>query len=174
MYYLGIDCSLRSSGLALYREESGYETYLIKTSSKEQEGPRLEHIFNQFNSIVKGKNILIACMEGPSYHSVNKSFSMGAAYGIYKLACSILNIELIILPPTKLKKYMCGKGTASKNNMVSACNSIFNLGLVSDDKADAVACCSVAREVKSYEPLNLPGTRAALEVVMDVRSSQHS
>jgi Holliday junction resolvasome RuvABC endonuclease subunit len=174
MYYLGIDCSLRSSGIALYSDESGYETYLIKTNSKEQEGSRLEHIFNEFNAIVKGKDIQIACMEGPSYHSVNKSFSMGAAYGIYKLACSLLNIELIILPPTKLKKYMCGKGSASKGNMVSACNAMFKLGLVSDDKADAVACCSVAREVGSSLPLNLPGTRAALEIVTDVRASQRS
>ena len=162
---------MRSSGIAFFSPDAGYTTQLIRTSSKEPEGLRLSHIFNEFNRVVKDKSIEMACMEGPSYHSVNKSFSMGAAYGIYKLVCAQQGIPLTIVPPTKIKKYATGKGHASKVDIIRSCTELFSSDNLSDDEADALACCSIAREIASDKVLNLPKTRAALEVIMSIKPS---
>lgn len=157
--------------MALYSETEGYLSTLIKTKSRDPDGVRLKHIFNEFTRIVKGKNVQMACMEGPSYHSVNKSFSMGEAYGVFKLCCSILDIPLVIVPPTKIKKYISGSGHASKSKVISSCNSVLGITTASDDIADAIACCTIARELGASEVVNIPKTRAALEVVTSIVSS---
>ena len=110
-------------------------------------------------------------MEGPSYSSVNKSFSMGAAYGIFKLVCSIQGIPLMIVPPTKIKKYFSGSGHSKKSKMMESCYTHLGLRVSSDDVADALACCSLARDSYSRGALNTPGTRASLEVVMSTEDA---
>jgi Holliday junction resolvasome RuvABC endonuclease subunit len=164
--FLGIDCSLSNTGIALYNKRDGYHIVdTISTSSKELEGDRLKHIFNELSSIVKNKRIRLAVMEGPSFSSINRGFSMGAAYGIVKLVCSIHDIKLIEVPPKRLKKYFAGKGTATKEDMVRSATSM-GLADITHDEADAVACCTLALDIR-YKTCT-PSTRAALEVMADL------
>ena len=166
--FLGIDCSLSSTGVALYNKREGYHLVdTISTSSKEIEGDRLKHIFNELSAIVKDKRIRLAVMEGPSFSSINRGFSMGAAYGVVKLVCSIHDIELIEVPPKRLKKYFAGRGTATKEDMIRSAASLGITG-ISHDEADAVACCTLAVDIR-YKTCT-PSTRAALEVMSNLEA----
>jgi Holliday junction resolvasome RuvABC endonuclease subunit len=167
MNVLGVDCSLTSTGIAMYNAKKGYHTVTrIVTKSGVPEGDRLALIFNQFSSIVKGKLISLVVMEGPSFASTNRSFSMGAAYGVIKMVCSMEGIRLVEIPPLKLKKYFTGKGTAGKGTMLDTALSL-RISVSNHDEADAAACCCLARDI--MHSTNTPGTRAALEVINTVK-----
>jgi Holliday junction resolvasome RuvABC endonuclease subunit len=127
-----------------------------------KEGARLEYIFNHISKIVKGKRIKLAVMEGPAFQATNRSYSMGEAYGIHKLVCSLNRIKLHIVPPCKLKKYFTGKGHGSKSAMIKAATDIGYSG-TSDDEADSMACSILARDI--HLKTNTPGRRASLEVL---------
>jgi Holliday junction resolvasome RuvABC endonuclease subunit len=106
-------------------------------------------------------------MEGPSFASTNRSFSMGAAYGVIKLVCSMHDVKLVTVPPLKLKKYFTGKGSAGKGKMVDTALSL-SIKVTNHDEADAAACCCLAKDI--IEGSNTPGTRGSLEVINTLRS----
>jgi Holliday junction resolvasome RuvABC endonuclease subunit len=160
---LGVDCSLTSTGIAMYNPSQGFHLVTrITTKSGSPEGDRLAHIFNEFTAIVKDKIISLVVMEGPSFASTNRSFSMGAAYGIIKLVCSIHSIKLVEIPPMSLKKYFTGKGTSGKGKMLDTA-LYHRIQVTNHDEADAAACCCVAKDLQLGS--NTPGTRSALEVI---------
>jgi len=101
-------------------------------------------------------------MEGPAYNATTKAFSMGEAYGTFKLACSQENIPLIIASPTQLKKYFTGASGASKHRMIAAAREEGYAG-DSDDLADALGCAKLAKDV--FSGTNDMGRRSSLEVI---------
>ena len=164
MNFLGIDASLRASGITLKSTDPQYK--LIKPPSKLKGGDRLAYIYNQTENLIKDINVDLAVMEGPAYGAITKAFSMGEVYGIYKLICSMQNIQLIIVPPLQIKKYFTGDGSAGKKRMVNRANTLGYVG-TSDDIADSMACSFLAKDV--FKDENSMSTRAALEVVRDLR-----
>ena len=165
MYFLGIDASVRSSGIALLgpEKEDTLQYKLIETHSDCKGGRLLHAIYAEAKRFIGEETILCAIMEGPSYASMTKQFSMGEVYGIFKFLCFELDIDLKIASPTQLKKYLAGSATSTKEGMVRKAMSILGYQGTSDDIADALAAACLARDI--YKKENTPGTRKSLEVI---------
>ena len=170
MLFLGIDASLNSSGLVLYNEE--YVQYkLIKPNRKFKEGKRLSYIYSEIKDLIESVHIHLGVMEGPAYNATTKAFSMGEAYGVFKLACAQENIPLVIASPTQLKKYFTGASGASKYRMIIAARREGYTG-DSDDLADALGCAMLAKDIHNNS--NHMNRRSALEVVHTLRTKMHT
>ena len=163
-YVVGIDASARSTGVVIMCASSAPEEYLIK-SPRLKEGARLKRIYSEFRKMLENKAVVMAVMEGPSYHSTNKPFTLGEVYGIFKLVCSQEGIPLVVVPPRALKKYAVGSGSAKKEAMVSKAKE---QGCLSDshDVADAWFAARIALDV--VDGRSASKERAAQEVVHSI------
>lgn len=118
--FVGIDASLRSTGLVWFKEGYCPQGSLVVPPTKLGDYS-LEYIDRHFNEwLDHWTDIKMAAIEGPSINSVNKPFEMGAAYGIYKLGLQKRKIPYTIVPPKSLKKYFAGSGSADKAAMAAA------------------------------------------------------
>jgi crossover junction endodeoxyribonuclease RuvC len=77
-----------------------------------------------------------------------------------------MEVPTVIVPPTSLKKYATGNGSASKERMVKAAQKEFTSSVTSDDIADALWLAHLAEGVGA-EP---PRTRKQLEVIHGIRN----
>lgn len=144
--FIGIDASLRSSGVVVLREEcSPLQVRIAPPPSLGEKS--YAYIFDNFDALMKliGGGASMAAIEGPSFNSMNRPFDMGAAYGVFKVLLTKYKVPFVTVPPKSLKKYMTGNGAASKETMVLYAN---NMGLDSkqEDIADAFALSLVAKD----------------------------
>jgi Holliday junction resolvasome RuvABC endonuclease subunit len=143
--FIGIDASLRSSGVVVLRSDSS--PLQVRIAPPLSLGEKsYAYMYDNFDALLKlvGK-VDMAALEGPSFNSMNRPFDMGAAYGVFKILLAQYKIPFVTVPPKSLKKYMTGNGAASKDTMVLYAN---NLGLDSkqEDIADAFALSLVAKD----------------------------
>lgn len=127
---------------------------------------KLEVLFDALTRLVRVHRPILAVMEGPSYNSTNKPFSLGEAYGICKLVLQQNGVPLVIVAPKALKKFATGRGTAAKEAMVKSAGES---GCPSDqhDICDAWMAARLAQDILSGQACS--GTRAAEEVVALLR-----
>ena len=79
-------------------------------------------------------------MEGYSMGSRHgKTFDIGELGGMFKLEASQYEMEILIVPPATLKKWVTGKGNADKKQMKAAVRKRWKYDFKSDDECDAVA-----------------------------------
>jgi Holliday junction resolvasome RuvABC endonuclease subunit len=90
---------------------------LIKPK-KLRDSARLGYIHHNLTEFLKDKAIYMGVLEAPSYGSVHKEFILGEVLGVIKLALIQLDILSIAIPPTQLKMFLTGKGTATKEAMI--------------------------------------------------------
>ena len=77
-------------------------------------------------------------MEDYSYGSTGRfTFTAGELGGAIKLFCHEHNIQLIIIAPTLLKKYVCGKGNAKKEQMLLQCYKRYGKEFHNNNLCDA-------------------------------------
>jgi Holliday junction resolvasome RuvABC endonuclease subunit len=134
----GIDYSISSPAAAYYNgpkldpKISNFQFYSLseyKIPSNKQfhyyphepyssEIERFSNISDWILSIVKKLTPEIIAIEGYSMGSKGKTFNIGEVTGILKHKLWIEGYELIIVPPTVIKKFGTGKGNAKKEQMV--------------------------------------------------------
>ena len=165
MISLGIDASPRSTGLSLISEDESSVKNIVP--KKLYEGERLDFIYNSALDFISDNDIDLCVMEGPAYFATTKAFSMGEVYGIFKLAIKLeIGCPLIVLSPKELKKYLCGRGDATKFAMVTQAQK---LGCPSSQED---ICDSWAAALLGYDVLtdsNTPNTRASKEITSRYR-----
>lgn len=175
VYSLGIDASLRSTGLTIISARGKGFVKNIKPGNL-KDGARLQFIHEEtlswLDSIdIDTSEIGIAIMEGPAYSANTKAFSMGEAYGLFKFLCaSEFCLEPLTPSPKELKKYLTGSGDAKKPKM-KAFAGILGCPSKQEDICDSWAAGLLGWDVLNYS--NTPGTRAALEIITKVRK-EHS
>lgn len=128
---LGLDQSLVETGY--YFDLNNYGT--IKTKTKGTE--RLIEIRNKLKIIIESIKPTIIVMENYSFGTKGMGFYMGELGGMIKILCHDLNIKLIIILPTHLKKFMTGKGNSEKSLMLLSVYKNYNLDTHNDNIADA-------------------------------------
>ena len=165
---LGIDASVRSSGIALIN--SGDVVVKNIRPKKLKGSERLHYIYTEFVEFLKDKpSPDIILMEGPSFSSTNKPYMMGEVYGLYKLACfSMFSKEILLPTPKELKKFLAGTGDATKKSMTASATRM-GCTTTQEDVCDAFAAALLGMDI--LQDRNTPGTRKALEVVSKYRSS---
>lgn len=114
----------------------------------------------------------IVVMEGPSFFSTNKPFTMGEVYGAFKLAIySLYNTEINIVSPKQLKKYLAGSGDATKAQMQKAA---IKLGCPSSQHDICDSYSAALLGIDLLQNTNTPGTRKALEILTQLRKQDLS
>tara|TARA_Y100001973_G_C5181948_1_gene325420 strand:+ start:1334 stop:1864 length:531 start_codon:yes stop_codon:yes gene_type:complete len=175
VYSLGIDASLRSTGLSIISAEGKGFVKNLKPA-KLKDGARLQFMHEEtllwLDSIdIDTSEIGIAIMEGPAYSANTKAFSMGEAYGLFKFLCaSEFCLEPITPSPKELKKYLTGSGDAKKPKM-KAFAGVLGCPSKQEDICDSWAAGLLGWDV--LHGSNTPGTRAALEIITKIKK-EHS
>lgn len=145
--FLGVDQSIRSSGLAVIEATGTYEPKHLGTiePKKLKDAPRLKFIRDALQEVVRTFPIKQAALEGYSIASVNRSFDLGEVGGLVRLCLLDNGIPFIVVPPTSLKLFVTGNGQASKEQMQRAVLAKWNQNITQDDACDAYGLAHAAR-----------------------------
>lgn len=151
--FVGIDQSYGGFGLAILRHDGTEETHLWKFPSKGSDAERLLRISDKLFSNLCWE-ISVGSLDIPCYFAI-EGYAHGAKFnreklgelgGTVKMAIhSASGKDPIIIPPTVLKKFMTGKGTASKEAMVAAVQE-YNSDITDHNVADAYALALYIKE----------------------------
>lgn len=164
--YVGIDPSLRSSGFAVLQENQVLCTCILNAPKKKGTA-RLATIRDLFLEHLP-PSVAGACIEGPSYGSVNRADDLGQLRGMFLLALFDAKIPTTIIPPTVLKKF-ASRGDASKSRMVLSAEEEFGITVTSDDTADALWLARLAQALTEDTHL----TRRQLETIKGIRNPKN-
>ncbi len=160
--YIGIDQSYSGFGFAVYCHPSEiYETKWARWEAKKfrSQSDRLDKIFRDVQMMLSGVycsfgGISAVAMEGYSHGSKFQREALGELGGVVKLAITeIAGVRQwrhpIIVPPPTLKKYVTGKGTASKQEMIDTVARRYGAIFYDDNLADAYALARFAATLRS-------------------------
>ncbi|MFI6477387.1 hypothetical protein ACIBH1_05605 [Nonomuraea sp. NPDC050663] len=164
-----LDLSLTSTGIANYHSsanEAWTDTIKVKTAGHE----RLRDISNQIFDLVCMANLV--AVEGPSYGSGTTSRQAGhhERAGLwwhitYRLWRN--EIPFAVIPPASLKKYIAGRGNASKDEVLLATARRYPSVAVKDNnQADALVMLAMTLDHLGRPLAVVPAThRGALDGV---------
>lgn len=134
--YIGIDQSY--SGFAITAlNGTGYKATVYKSDKRGID--RLRDIQAHMLDIIVNYTIIDAAMEGYAFGSQMANM-LGELGGMVKLTLLEFGIYPLIVPPTNLKKYTCGKGTGvSKSQMLMYAYKNWGVEFNDDNAADSYA-----------------------------------
>lgn len=167
--FLGIDQSLRSTGLAVV-DAAGVSLFtgIITPGAKLKGTARLAHIRSGVQELfISYPAIQFAAIEGYSYGSAGRVFELGEVGAVIRMALHDAGVPFLVVSPSSLKKFVSGNGASKKEQMRQAVIKKWGVDLPQDDECDAFGLAQVARAVR----LNRGTTRAELEVLKDLRST---
>jgi len=165
--YLGIDQSLRSSGVVVVDGSNDLIWREAVTPKKLMGVARLAFIRNALRRIIKRDPPIYAALEGYSIESVNRSFDLGELGGLVRLVLHDAGIPFLVVAPTQLKQFITGNGQATKEKMRQAVLDKWGMDFEQDDECDAFGLAQVARAIH----MNIGSTRAQLEVLKKLRDT---
>jgi crossover junction endodeoxyribonuclease RuvC len=167
MFFLGVDQSLTSPGLALVDGETGQLHAVRNLKNKLRGVERLAYIREELVKFLTDQKPVFAALEGYSIRSVNRPFDLGEVGGLVRLALYDASIPFIVVAPTQLKKFVTGDGDASKEKVQEWLRKKWNVDLSQDDQADAFGLAQVARVYRTRQTTY----RSELEVVTTIEAS---
>lgn len=155
---IAIDQSLRETGICI----NGGIFHLLKyTTHKYNSYQALFNLKKDFSEFLDICTFTHAVLEGFSYHSVNKSFTLGGVQAIIIVCLIEKNIPFLIVTPQQLKMFIVGKDSATKEEVMEKVNNIYSLKLKNDNLSDALALYHICR----YKLEEKFETRKQLEIL---------
>jgi|AntRauTorckE6833_2_1112554.scaffolds.fasta_scaffold12824_7 Holliday junction resolvasome RuvABC endonuclease subunit len=165
MNFIGIDQSMRHTGVCLLSKHDEPKLWLIEPEHK---GPvLLGYIFDRIAGILDVTTPVAAAVEGGSFGSRGRLFDLGEVHGVVMLALLQARTSIVDVAPSQLKKFQTGKSGARKEWMVEAANDFLGYEIDDDNLADAVGLARIARAVHLQDAT----TRAEAEVVHKLTNS---
>lgn len=150
---VGLDLSLTGTGVA---DSDGTRT--IKSNAKIAIEPRLNAILGEVKSYT-GDNADLVIIEGLAFASqTGKVAERGALHFMVRVYLWEVGIPFAICPPTVLKKYLTGKGNASKDEMMFAGARAFTWveKTLNNNENDALAMYAMAMERIGQPIIDVP------------------
>jgi crossover junction endodeoxyribonuclease RuvC len=147
---VGLDLSLTSTGLATLPDHA----IRIQTTAKDwpDEVRRIGHIWDEVWLQMFGHATPrpLVVIEGLSYGKVlGSAFTRAGLHYVVRLELDRLGCPVVVVPPTTLKKFVTGKGNASKELMVSTVAKRTGRLISSDDVADALGLLAFGCELEN-------------------------
>jgi len=166
--YLGIDQSLRSSGVVVVGASNDLIYRGTVTPGKLLGVTRLACIRDSLRDVLAAEpDICYAAIEGYSIESVNRSFDLGELGGLVRLVLHDAGIPFVVVAPKSLKQFVSSDGSATKELMREAVLKKWGMDFEQDDECDAFGLAQLARSFH----LNTGTTRAELEVLKKLRDT---
>lgn len=162
---IGLDISLNATGVCIVHgdptKQAGHGLYvrakLIDVGKKLRGPERLSVVTNQVWRLVEqwrlAKPGALFVIEGYAY-SASHAHSMGELGGCIRKTIWEHGGNILVVPPTTLKKFVTGKGNGDKNLMLKHVYKRWGYDAEDDNQCDAFACAV----------LGLLDTRALLEL----------
>lgn len=152
--WIGLDQSYSGFGVVKLDNEGDTQTQLWKFPPKGSDGMRLGDIYvilvTFFTQCQNAYDEVHVAMEGYANGRTFNREKMGELGGIVKMShATVFGTDPTILPPTSLKKFVTGKGTASKDDMVSAVQSKWSKDVTNNNIADAYGLAVYMKTQKS-------------------------
>ena len=145
MEYVGIDLSLRGTGLARLTEDGGYiGSKVIKP--KYRGYVRLAEIRDKIIvELPLSPRDCKICIEGYSYMSSNSAtFPMGELGGVVRLMLVERGYLAYLVPPSSLKKFVTSKGNAPKDLMILKTYKKYGWEFSNNNECDAFGLAQMA------------------------------
>lgn len=159
MNFIGIDTSMRHTGVCLLRKNDEPMLWLIEP---DVDGPALlTYIYDRLCGILEVGQPRLAAIEAGSYGSRGRLFDLGEVHGVAMLALWQAQVECVDVAPTQLKKFQTGKSGAKKEWMIEAATEFMGREIEDDNLADAIGLARIAKAVHLQEA----STRAEAAVV---------
>jgi crossover junction endodeoxyribonuclease RuvC len=167
--YLGIDQSLRSTGVALVDAKGSVVYTGTVTPGKLTGVERLAYIrrgLQEALAVVEGSPVFHAALEGYSYGSTGSLCELGEVGAVARLLLYDAGISFVVVAPAQLKQFVTGNGQAKKEDVRQAVLKKWGIDIDQDDECDAFGLAQLA---KSFH-LNSGTTRPELEVLKKLRA----
>jgi crossover junction endodeoxyribonuclease RuvC len=143
MLYIGIDPSYSSTGLIILNDDAKIvkqETYKFNKKGVDTEDRLImvkEKLIDPVINLHDG-DIIKVCMEGPSYSSKGSHvLQMGALNFFIRYWFRVGGVDITILTPNELKKFVTGKGNCKKDLILLKVFQKWGIEFTCDDLADA-------------------------------------
>ena len=146
---LGIDPSLRGTGLAVVKAQSGNHHLLnsqtVRLSTKASMPNCLGEIFSKVSSVIQDFDVSLVALEQTIYvQNFQTAQVLGAARGAAIAAAAVLEKPVFEYPPLRVKQAVVGYGRASKHQVARTVKQLLAMeNVLAFDEADAagVALC---------------------------------
>lgn len=149
--WVGFDQSYSGFGIVILTPVES-KSFLWKFPPTGSDGMRLGDIYASLVTLLTRiqdtYDEVHVAMEGYANGKTFNREKMGELGGVVKLAhATVFGFDPEIVPPTTLKKFVTGKGTASKDDMIAAVNSKWDTTVTNNNIADAYGLAEYARSL---------------------------
>jgi len=144
---VGIDQSAKHTGICALAMDGSVQYLQLIEPKKLKDYLRLAFVRKELNTILAAYSPSVTVMEGYSYSSTNKKFILGEIGAVTKLAIYDAGSELFIAAPKQLKKFVTGRGTATKPQVIKSVGRRWGETITDDNLADAYGLAQIAREI---------------------------
>lgn len=175
MKVIGLDLSLTSTGAVVLspgecqgkaQGDPYTESLIIKSKYKGE--ARLEHLREQTMTLVSLNQPDLIVIEGYAFGRPNAMAPLAELGGVIKHSLHINGWNYIIVPPTRAKKFACGKGNAKKDEVRLGVFKRWGFEAKTNDEVDAYVLARIGR---AYLGLDDDLIKPQLEVVKDLKKS---
>ena len=105
--------------------------------------PRLHWFKKQMEKLLIDHGLVgrdgLMVIEGYAMMAKGRVFNIGELGGVLKLVAWEYDVDILVVPPTTLKKFCTGKGNANKEAMLKAVHNKWGYLTFFNDEADAYA-----------------------------------
>lgn len=150
MFVMGIDPGLRAGIVVLNND---YKLVKEIDWSKEPLSKwtyRLGQVYDRIRALASDPQMLMVAIEGYSFGSDLSSKLMGEVGGVIRLAVYHAKLPWVEIAPTMLKKFVTGKGNATKEQMVLSVYRSWQYEAESHNLADAYGLARMAAVLKGF------------------------
>lgn len=162
---LGLDLSLNETGWATIDDLGGYSCGTIKPPKGLTGLPRLAYLESHFQCFLRNSQaagLRLVVVEGYAMGiRGGRVFDIGELGGVVRLILFRRNIPTFIFPPSSLKQFVTGNGSAKKDLMLLEIFKRWGQSFSNDNIADAYALARVGVALEGRERLT-EGQKKAL------------
>jgi Holliday junction resolvasome RuvABC endonuclease subunit len=148
MNTLALDVSLTSTGIAYYNPNYSLSSdeekwYVSRITPKGMKGiERIAHVASIVRSVIHERieDCRLLVIEGPAFgmqQNNTRAHSLGELHGAIKFFAYEANLDILTAPPSCLKKFVTGRGNATKEEVIAGVKEMWDMDLPHDDEADA-------------------------------------
>jgi crossover junction endodeoxyribonuclease RuvC len=175
MYSIGIDQSANHTGICVLDDENHIRVLELIEPKGFRGTARLAFIRDELAKILRvqvtlrGERAAIGVWESYSHNSVNQKFLLGEVGGVAQLAIFDHADRVECCAPKALKKFVTGRGDASKDQMMAAIARRWSASITNDNLADAYGLAQLGLTLLNPKRTTL---RSDLEVAKGVRKGK--
>src|SRR5690554_4695228 len=166
MKVMGLDLSLTSTGLVIVTPDETVLSRAIKSKSKGEE--RLLHIKEQINNELTEYCPDLVVLEGYAFMANGRITGLAELGGVIKAELHTRKQKVIVVPPARVKKFVCGKGNAKKDEVRLWAFKRWAFEAKSNDEVDAYVLAQIGL---AYLGVPVVQNKAQQEVIDDLLKS---